>query len=83
MELREAGIPMDKLDSAFLARLSRYKTTAKVIAAQSDLIAGGYQLSINFLHSCVNAFGASLVMGVWGELPQGVRKRRVRVCLSA
>ena len=83
MELREAGIPVGKLDSAFLARLSRYNTTAKVISAQSDLIAGGYLLSVYFLHLGVDAFGASLVMGVWGELPQGVRKRRVRVFLSA
>ena len=72
-----------KLESAFLAPLSRYNTTTKVIAAQSNLINGGYLFSAYFLHSCVDAFGASLVMGVWGELPQGVRKRRVRVCLSA
>ena len=49
MELREAGMLVGKLDSAFLARLSRYNTTAKVIAAQSDLIAGGYLLSVYFL----------------------------------
>ena len=67
LELREAGMPVGKLDGAFLAPLSGYNTTTKVMAAQANLIDGGCLLSVYFLHSFVDAFGASLVMGAWAE----------------
>ena len=69
VELRDAGMPVSKLDGAFLAPLSGYNTNTntKVMAAQANLIDGGCLLSVYFLHSFVDAFGASLVMGAWAE----------------
>ena len=66
-ELRKAGMPVSKLDGAYLAPLSGYNTTSKVMAAQANLIDGGILLSVYFLHSFVDAFGASLVMGAWAN----------------
>ncbi|KAK0515018.1 hypothetical protein JMJ35_002397 [Cladonia borealis] len=60
-------MPVGKLDGAFLAPLSGYNTTTKVMAAQANLIDGGCLLSVYFLHSFVDVFGASLVMGAWAE----------------
>lgn len=67
VELRDAGMPVSKLDGAVLAPLSGYNTTTKIMAAQANLIDGGCLLSVYFLHSFVDAFGASLVMGTWAE----------------
>lgn len=67
MELRDAGMPVSKLDGAFLVPLSGYNTTTKAMAAQADLSDGECLLSVYFWHSFVDAFGASPVTGASEE----------------
>jgi hypothetical protein len=65
--LRNAGMPLSALDAKFLAPMSGYKTSNKVMAAQANFIPGGCLLSVYFQHSFVDAYGTSLVMAAWAE----------------
>ena len=69
-------MPMGKLEGAFLAPLDGYNAATKIIAvaAQTSLINGGYLLSVYFLPSFLNAFGASRDGSIGRKLPQGARK---------
>ena len=45
------------------------------MAAKANLIDGGCLLSVYFLHSFVDVFGASLVMGAWAENCRKVQEK--------
>lgn len=66
-ELREAGMPLSALNAKLLAPLSGYKTSNKVMAAQANFIDGGCLLSVYFLHTFVDGWGACMVMGAWAH----------------
>lgn len=75
-ELRDAGMPPSALDAKLLAPLSGYKTSSKVMAVQANLIKGGCLLSVYFLHTFVDAWGACLILGAWSHNCRSIQARQ-------